>query len=135
LLYDDDTNKTVIGDFYAPFFCCPDKNTVTGVKEVAVPKEVKNKIETVADEKTNEAAWKKILERIGTAATKDDLKEIKGIGEKTEDLLNDAGIQSYDQMSKLKPEDIPALAIKMGVKDFVVKEDWFKGAQKLLSNK
>ena len=50
-------------------------------------------------------------------------------------LLNKAGIESYEQLSRLTAEDIPELARTMEVLPHVVKEDWFMRAHELLQKK
>jgi len=75
---------------------------------------------------------KSIMDKTGVAQGKDDLKKIKGISDKTEAVLHKAGITTYEQLSKLTAADIPALAEKMGVKSFTIKESWVKQAQDLI---
>ena len=41
----------------------------------------------------------------GSAKTKDDLKKIKGIGPKLENMLNDMGIYSFEQLSKMTAKE------------------------------
>ncbi len=51
----------------------------------------------------SEESKKKLFSQIGTASAKerDDLKKIKGIGPKLEDMLNSVGIYTYTQLSKM----------------------------------
>ena len=41
-----------------------------------------------------------------TASAKDDLKKIKGVGPQMEKKLNDAGVNTFDQMSQLTTTDL-----------------------------
>lgn len=66
---------------------------------------------------------------------KDDFKKIKGIGEKTENLFNKAGITTYEQLAKFTAADIPTLAAKTGIKESAIKVDWFAEAAKLAGTK
>ena len=52
--------------------------------------------------------WKQGLTTLGTpgAAHKDDLKVVNGIGPKMEALLNSFGIQSWEQLAWLSPEEV-----------------------------
>ena len=44
----------------------------------------------------------------------DDLKAIEGIGPKIASLLNEAGINTWDQLANTKPEHIKAILAKAG---------------------
>ena len=73
---------------------------------------------------------------IGTASAdqKDDLKKISGIGPVYEGKLNDLGIYTFEQVSKLTPEGIRA--IEELTKYFpgkIEREDWMGQAKKLMN--
>ena len=73
-----------------------------------------------------------LMNTIGPATGKDDLKKIKGIKANIETLLNKAGISTYQQLSKLTKGDIPILAREIGVLEHVIKEEWFMEAKALM---
>ena len=64
--------------------------------------------------KAKEAPVQPLEERYLT--TPDDLKVIKGIGEKSEAALHAAGILVYEQLARLQPEQISALIGETGVR-------------------
>lgn len=79
-----------------------------------------------------------LMHNIGLATPdeSDDLKAIKGIGPKYEETLNDIGIFTYGQMSKLKVADLKVLAEETGLSlDTMREEEWVKQAKALLKNK
>lgn len=55
--------------------------------------------------------WKQGLTSLGTpgAAHKDDLKVVNGIGPKMEELLNGFGVQSWEQLAWLSPDEVQRL--------------------------
>ena len=57
----------------------------------------------VAETPAPEEAKKELFGKIGqgSAENKDDLKKVKGIGPKLEEVLNDMGIYSFEQVSKM----------------------------------
>ncbi|MDQ7918675.1 50S ribosomal protein L21 [Mesonia sp. MT50] len=80
----------------------------------------------------------KLLHSIGTAAKADaeDLKEINGIGPAYEAKLNEIGIYTYEQISKLKAADREALSAIDGItRDKIEADEWVKQAKQLLKNK
>jgi len=80
----------------------------------------------------------KVLHSIGTAvkADADDLKEINGIGPAYEKRLNEVGIYTYEQISKLKAADRDELSAIDGVtREKIESEEWVKQAKALLKNK
>ncbi len=80
----------------------------------------------------------KLLHSIGTAAKADadDLKEINGIGPAYEAKLNEIGIYTYEQISKLKAADRDELSAIDGItREKIESEEWVKQAKELLKNK
>ncbi len=80
----------------------------------------------------------KLLHSIGTAAKSDadDLKEINGIGPAYETKLNEIGIYTYEQISKLKAADREELSAIDGItREKIESEEWVKQAKELLKNK
>jgi len=72
----------------------------------------------------------KLVERIGSDDTSDDLTAIYGIGPKFAGMLNDMGITSFKQISQFKADDIDAVASAIGAfRDRVERDDWVAGAK------
>lgn len=62
----------------------------------------------------------------------DDLKEIKGIGPKLEQLLNSVGVWHFDQIASWKAKDIAFVDDKMeGFKGRITRDEWVKQARVL----
>ena len=80
----------------------------------------------------------KLLHSIGTAAKSDadDLKEINGIGPAYETKLNEIGIYTYEQISKLKAADREELSAIDGItREKIESDEWVKQAKELLKKK
>ncbi len=80
----------------------------------------------------------KLLHNIGTAtkAEADDLKAINGIGPAYEKKLNEVGIYTYEQISKLKAADKEELSAIDGItREKIEAEEWVKQAKELLKKK
>lgn len=80
----------------------------------------------------------KLLHSIGTStkADADDLKEINGIGPAYEERLNEVGIYTYEQISKLKAADRDELSALDGItREKIESEEWVKQAKELLKKK
>ncbi|SDB60670.1 large subunit ribosomal protein L21 [Flavobacteriaceae bacterium MAR_2010_188] len=80
----------------------------------------------------------KVLASIGTAkkADADDLKKINGIGPAYEKRLNEVGIYTYEQISKLKTADKVELSVIDGItRDKIDSEEWVEQAIELLKDK
>ena len=66
------------------------------------------------------------------AADRDDLKLIKGVGPKIEQMLNKLGVHTFAQIAQWNKSDIDQMAGKLGsFKDRITRDDWMKKAQKL----
>ena len=120
-------------------------------KKAAPKKETKAKKETevsenlvtraehrVEEDKNLELNVDKLLHSIGTAtkADADDLKEINGIGPAYEQRLNEVGIYTYEQISKLKAADREELSAIDGItREKIESDEWVKQAKELLKNK
>ncbi len=103
--------------------------------------EVSENLVTRAEHRTEgniEINVDKLLHSIGTAAKSDadDLKEINGIGPAYEAKLNEIGIYTYEQISKLKAADREELSAIDGItREKIESEEWVKQAKELLKNK
>ena len=107
-------------------------------KEVEVSENLVTRAEHRAEDSHIEMNIDKVLHSIGTAtkAEADDLKEINGIGPAYEQRLNDVGIYTYEQISKLKAADRDELAGIDGItRDKIESEEWVKQAKALLKDK
>ncbi len=58
----------------------------------------------------------------------DDLKKIKGIGAKTESVLNDLGVYHFDQIAAWRPENLDWLEGRVAVKGRIRREQWVEQA-------
>lgn len=79
--------------------------------------------------------FKKLLVNLGTAkaADKDALTEITGIGEVLEKELNEVGVYTYEQISKILVKDMEFLSGISGVtRNKIESEEWVKQAKALL---
>ncbi len=80
----------------------------------------------------------KLLHSIGTStkAEADDLKEINGIGPTYEERLNEVGVYTYEQISKLKAADRDELSALDGItREKIESDEWVKQAKELLKKK
>lgn len=110
----------------------------TAKKEVEVSENLVTRAEHRAEEANIEINIDKVLHSIGTAtkAEADDLKEINGIGPAYEQRLNEVGIYTYEQISKLKAADRDELAAIDGItREKIEAEEWVKQAKALLKDK
>jgi len=107
-------------------------------KEVEVSDNLVSRAENRAEEAKIEINIEKLLNSIGTAlkADADDLKLINGIGPAYEEKLNEIGIYTFQQISKLKAADREELSALEGVtREKIESEEWVKQAKELLKNK
>ena len=107
-------------------------------KEVEVSENLVSRAENRAEEANIEINIDKVLHSIGTAlkADADDLKLINGIGPVYEEKLNELGIYTFEQISKLKAADREELSAIDGItRDKIEAEEWVKQAKELLKNK
>ncbi len=91
-----------------------------------------------AEEAKIEINIDKVLHSIGTAlkADADDLKLINGIGPVYEEKLNDLGIYTFEQISKLKAADREELSAIDGItREKIESDEWVKQAKALLKDK
>lgn len=68
-------------------------------------------------------------------ASKDDLKDIGGVGPALEKKLNAEGITSLKQIAAMDAAQIDALSEKIGQGDRAVREEWVEQAKELLAGK
>src|SRR5690606_15657534 len=107
-------------------------------KEVEVSENLVSRAENRAEEANIEINIDKVLHSIGTAlkADADDLKLINGIGPVYEEKLNELGIYTFEQISKLKAADREELAAIDGItREKIEAEEWVKQAKEFLKNK
>ena len=107
-------------------------------KEVEVSENLVTRAEHRAEDANIEMNIDKVLHSIGTAtkADADDLKEINGIGPAYEQRLNEVGIYTYEQISKLKAADRDELSAIDGItREKIESEEWVKQAKALLKDK
>lgn len=107
-------------------------------KEVEVSENLVTRAENRAEEANIEINIDKVLHSIGTAlkADADDLKLINGIGPVFEEKLNELGIYTFEQISKLKAADRDELSAIDGItREKIEEEEWVKQAKELLKNK
>lgn len=107
---------------------------VKPVAAVIAKKKKTPKVAAVVVETRSEEEYKnQLLKEIGTAseADKDDIKKIKGIGKVFEGKLNNIGIYTFNQISKLNESSTTAVEALTGFPGRVAREDWI-GQAKLL---
>jgi large subunit ribosomal protein L21 len=110
----------------------------TTKKEVEVSDNLVTRAEHRAEGANIEINIDKVLHSIGTAtkAEADDLKEINGIGPAYEQRLNEVGIYTFEQISKLKAADRQELSAIEGItREKIETEEWVKQAKALLKDK
>jgi len=78
-----------------------------------------------------------LIEKIGSgsAENKNDLKQISGVGPKMEETLNQIGIYSYEQVSKMTDNEYDLLDSITGTFQGRAKRDDWAGQAKELMNK
>ncbi|MEZ4801414.1 MAG: 50S ribosomal protein L21 [Gelidibacter sp.] len=107
-------------------------------KEVEVSENLVTRAEHRAEDAHIEINIDKVLHSIGTAlkADADDLKLINGIGPVYEEKLNELGIYTFEQISKLKAADRDELSAIDGItREKIEAEEWVKQAKALLKDK
>jgi large subunit ribosomal protein L21 len=105
----------------------------TPAKAAKKPSKRKSLAEREADQAAGASAFVAVIERIGKDQRQDKLTKIYGVGKKYESMLNDLGVSSYQQVSKLKKAEVRTLAAALGVlDDRLDTEDWVGGAKTLL---
>ncbi|HLU81400.1 MAG TPA: 50S ribosomal protein L21, partial [Flavobacteriaceae bacterium] len=116
----------------------PKKEAPKAKKEVEVSENLITRAENRAEDAKIEINIDKVLHSIGTAlkADADDLKLINGIGPVYEEKLNELGIYTFEQISKLKAADREELAAIDGItREKIEAEEWVKQAKEFLKNK
>jgi NADH-quinone oxidoreductase subunit E len=86
---------------------------------------------------TKATAWQKGTTKVGTPGSdhKDDLKAINGIGPKMEGILNDFGIQSWEQLAAFTKADV--VKVDAALEDFpgrIERDEWVAQAKAILKN-
>lgn len=114
------------------------KTAAPKAKGVEVSENLVTRAENRAEDQEIEINVDKLLHSIGTStkADADDLKLINGIGPIFEKRLNEVGVYTYLQISKLKAADRDELAALDGVtREKIESEEWVKQAKELLKKK
>lgn len=80
-------------------------------------------------------AWHAGVTRFGTPAArhKDDLKVIRGIGPVLEKTLNEAEIQTWDQLAALQKDEVQLIEQSMDFPGRMTREKWVEQAAELIS--
>ncbi|CAN5127887.1 50S ribosomal protein L21 [soil metagenome] len=107
-------------------------------KETEVSENLVSRAQKRAEDQDIEINVEKLLTSIGTAlkSEADDLTKITGIGPSYAQKLNDLGIYTYEQISKLKAADREELSNVDGItRDKIEADEWVKQAKELLKNK
>ena len=110
----------------------------SGGKEVEVSENLVTRAEHRAEDANIEINIDKVLHSIGTAlkGDADDLKLINGIGPVFEEKLNELGIYTFEQISRLKAADREELSAIDGItREKIEADEWVKQAKELLKNK
>ncbi|MBJ7879478.1 50S ribosomal protein L21 [Gelidibacter salicanalis] len=110
----------------------------TAKKEVEVSENLVSRAENRAEDAQIKINIDKVLHSIGTAlkGDADDLKLINGIGPVYEENLNELGIYTFEQISKLKAADREELSAIDGItRDKIESDEWVKQAKALLKDK
>jgi predicted flap endonuclease-1-like 5' DNA nuclease len=101
----------------------------------AVTKGTKQATQTAAKvvAKAQEVTAKAVAPKEAQSIIKNDLKEVKGIGPKMEEVLNTAGITTFAQLAAATPEQLEAVLLNAGpsYKGFDT-TDWVKQAEQLV---
>ncbi len=114
------------------------KKATPAKKETEVSENLVTRAEHRAEDAQIDMNIDKVLHSIGTAtkADADDLKQINGIGPAYEARLNEVGIYTWEQISKLKAADREELSAIDGItRDKIEADEWVKQAKELLKNK
>jgi len=107
-------------------------------EETEVSENLISRAQKRADDQNISINLEKLLTSVGTAlkSEADDLTKINGIGPSYEQKLNEIGIYTYEQISKLKAADKEELSNVDGItRDKIEADDWVKQAKELLKNK
>ncbi|GEM_PF-3573443 len=88
----------------------------------------------VQQEKALEQPTGKTAGKAEQSEKKDDLGQIHGVGPKTIERLWDAGIQTFEQLAALSPEQAVALDHSLDAKGRVIREDWVGQAARLAAS-
>ena len=111
------------------------KSTSKTETKPAAPAKAKKE---VVQDSNNAINTEKLLNSLGTAVKKDadDLTLISGIGPVYQEKLNELGIYTFEQISKLKAADRQELSAIDGItREKIEAEEWVKQAKELLKNK
>jgi large subunit ribosomal protein L27 len=103
----------------------------------AEPKAAKKAAPKKTVEKEEATPMGDLLKKIGTANKKDknDLKKLKGVGPKLEELLNSLGIYTFEQVSKMTNKEYDLLDEHLGsFKGRAKRDDWAGQASDLMKS-
>lgn len=110
------------------------------VEEAPAPKEEAPKAEEAEEEWSEEQKAERLSALMGTigeasADDKDDLKKVSGIGPVYEKRLNELGIYTWEQLSKLDAAGIETVENITGFTGRVERDDWIGQAKALFEGK
>jgi len=89
--------------------------------------------EREADQVAGKQAFAEVVARIGATGSRDKLTKIHGVGKRYAEMLNELGLHSYEQVSRLRKADLKTLAAALGIlDDRIDQEDWVSSAKALL---
>jgi len=89
-------------------------------------------VEDLVEESTLEADVDEELNDYDTINSRDDLKQIKGIGPAIEKTLHELGIFRFDQIAEMNEYDIDRIAQRLkGFRSRIYREDWIGQARTL----
>jgi len=113
------------------------KITLAKKKSTAKAKSGRSGRKTLAEREADQAAGKQdfaeVVERIGASEAQDNLTKIHGVGKRYAEMLNELGLHSYEQISRLRKADLKTLAAALGVlDDRIEQEDWVSSSKALL---
>lgn len=102
--------------------------------EASSDEDVEEEAETATVQPTEKETKKALLAIIGKAkaSDKDDLKKIKGVGPKLEGILNEIGIYTFEQVSKMTKKEYDLVdSLLSAFKGRGKRDDWAGQAKKL----
>lgn len=109
------------------------------LKPAKIPTEKKAASKPASKPATKPAAGLKAPAKglnIAAATVKDDLQVVKGIGPVMETKLNEFGVYSYEQLGRLKKDDIETLATTLGsFPDRIDRDKWVSQSKALFKKK
>jgi predicted flap endonuclease-1-like 5' DNA nuclease len=84
---------------------------------------------------TNEPGWRRGVTALGTPGDThhDDLRVINGVGKKLQKVLNGFGIQSWEQVAGLTPEEVTRVDDALDFPGRIERDQWVEQARDLVA--